>query len=263
VNLARVHPIAFHIGERPIYWFGVLMALAFLAAIALWNWLAPRTGRPPGYGSELGFWVMIAGVIGARVAEVLGNLAFFLEHPLEIIRVDHGGLVFYGGFVAACLAVIIFARRHHEKLWALADFAIVGVPLGHVFGRLGCFLQGCCYGVPAHLPWAVCFPAAHESHGTPLHPTQLYEAAYNLLVFGVLLAFLLRRRPPAGRVLALYLLLYPPFRFLNEFLRGDERLNWHGLNLAQETSVALVVAGLALWFWSGRKTVKTATDEHR
>ena len=248
-----MHPIAFELFGRPIYWFGVMMALGFLAAITVWNWLAPRTGRPHGYGSELGFWIMVAGVVGARVAEVLGNLSFFLEHPWEIIRVDHGGLVFYGGFIACCLVVIVFARVHHDRLWALADFTVVGLPLGHTFGRIGCFLNGCCYGTPTHLPWAVCFPEQHESHGVAVHPTQLYEASYNLLLFGVLLAFLLRRQPPAGRVLALYLLLYPPFRFAVEFIRGDERLNWLGLNLAQETSLVLFAVGLALWWWSGRR----------
>jgi len=248
-----MHPIAFELFGRPIYWFGIMMALGFLAAISIWNWLASRTGRPRGYGSELGFWIMISGVVGARIAEVLGNLSFFLAHPWEIIRVDHGGLVFYGGFILCCLAVIVFARRHQDPLWTLADFTVVGLPLGHAFGRVGCFLNGCCYGTPTQLPWAVCFPAQHDSHGVPVHPTQLYEATYNLLLFGLLLAFFLRRHPPPGRVLALYLLLYPPFRFTIEFIRGDERLNWLGLNLAQETSLVLFAVGLALWGWSGRR----------
>ena len=248
-----MHPIAFEILGRPIYWFGVMMALAFLAAISLWNWLAPRSGRPAGYGSELGFWIMISGVVGARIAEVLTNWAHYQAQPLEIIRVDRGGLVYYGGFILACLAVIVFSRRHRDPLWSLADYGVVALPLGHAIGRIGCFINGCCYGLPTSLPWAVRFPADHESHGVPVHPTQLYEAAYNFLLFGVLLAYFLRRRAPAGRVFALYLLLYPPFRFLVEGLR-EEPHGAFGLTSGQQTSIPLLLAGIALWFWTGRRS---------
>ncbi|TAN38022.1 MAG: prolipoprotein diacylglyceryl transferase [Verrucomicrobia bacterium] len=246
-----MHPIAFELLGRPIYWFGVMMALGFLAAIAIWNWLAPRTGRPAGYGSELGFWVMISGVVGARVVEVLTNWTHYRAQPWEILRVDHGGLVFYGGFIGACLAVIVFARLRRDPLWTLADFAVIGLPLGHVLGRIGCFLNGCCYGVPSNLPWAVCFPPDHESHGVPVHPTELYESAFNLLLFGLLLTFFLRRRPPAGRVFALYLLIYPPFRLLVECIR-EEPHGAFGLTVGQQTSIPLFWVGLALWWWSGR-----------
>ena len=250
-----MHPIFWQLGARPIYWFGVMMALAFLAVIGHWNRLALRTGRSPGFGSELGFWLILAGILGARLAYVLASAPEFLAHPWEILRVDHGGLVYYGGFIGGCLAALLFARARREPLWALADFTITGVPLGHAFGRIGCFLNGCCYGAPTGLPWGVCFPATHETHGLAVHPTQLYEAAFNLALYGALLLFYLRGRragAPAGRVLALYLLLYPPFRFLVEFLRGDERLRGLGLNMAQEVSVALFAAGLALWFLRAR-----------
>ncbi len=247
-----MHPLAFELFGRPVYWFGVMMALAFLSAIALWNWLAPRSGRPAGYGSELGFWIMISGVVGARIAEVVTNWAHYQAQPLEIIRVDRGGLVYYGGFILACLAVIVFSRRHRDPLWSLADYGVVALPLGHAIGRIGCFINGCCYGLHSALPWSIRFPADHESHGVPVHPTQLYEAGYNSLLFGVLLACFLRRRPPAGRVFALYLLLYPPFRFLVESIR-EEPHGAGGLTAAQLTSIPLFLAGLVLWIYLGRK----------
>ncbi|MCX6997361.1 MAG: prolipoprotein diacylglyceryl transferase [Kiritimatiellaeota bacterium] len=251
-----MHPICWQFGSRPIYWFGVLMALAFLAVISHWNRLALRTGRPSGFGSELGFWTILAGILGARLAYVLANASEFISHPLEILRMDHGGLVYYGGFIGGGLAVLLFARARREPLWALADFAITGIPLGHAFGRIGCLLNGCCFGAPTGLPWGVCFPGTHDSHGLPVHPTQIYESVFNLALYGVLLLFYLRGRragAPTGRVLALYLLLYPPFRFLVEFLRGDERLQALGLNVAQEVSLALFAAGVALWFLRARQ----------
>ena len=129
--------------------------------------------------------------------------------------------------------------------------AVVALPLGHAIGRVGCFINGCCYGLHCDLPWAVRFPADHESHGVPVHPTQLYEAGYNFLLFGGLLAYFLRRRPAAGRVFALYLLLYPPFRFLVESIR-EEPHGAGGLTAAQQTSIPLFLIGLVLWFYFGR-----------
>ncbi len=234
-------PVAFTIGSRPIYWYGVLVATAFIATVAHWNILARKEGRPAGFGSDLGFWIMLSGILGARVAYVLANPALFFPDVLEIIRIDKGGLVFYGGFIGACIALAVFARRHKLGLWSMADFAITGVPLGHAIGRIGCFLNGCCYGSPTSLPWCV------EAHDACRHPTQLYEAAFNLAVYGLLLWFYPRRRKD-GTVFALYLIAYPLGRFLLEFLRGDERLHWLGFNMAQEISVVLVIAGAALWF---------------
>ena len=251
-----MHPICFQFGTVTVYWFGVFMALAFLAVITHWNWLARRTDRARGFGADLGFWLILAGVLGARLAYVLANAGEFLANPREILRIDHGGLIYYGGFIGGCLAAILFARARREPLWALADFAITGIPLGHAFGRIGCFLNGCCYGAQTHVPWAVCFPATHDSHGVPVQPTQLYETAFNLALYGLLLLLYLRRRragAPHGGVLAWYLLLYPPFRFLVEFLRGDERLQALGLNVAQEVSLALFAAGFALWLIRARR----------
>ncbi len=251
-----MHPICFQLGVRPIYWFGVLMALAFMAVITHWNRLALRTDRPRGFGADLGFWLILAGILGARLAHVLANLPEFSAHPLEILRIDHGGLVYYGGFIGGGLAALLFARIRGEPLWALADFTITGIPLGHALGRIGCFLNGCCYGAATNLPWGVHFPPSHETHGVAVHPTQLYETAFNLALYGLVLWFYLRRRragAPAGRVLALYLLLYPPFRCLVEFLRGDARLPGLGLNVAQDVSLALFAAGVIVWFLRGRR----------
>ncbi len=244
-----MHPICFHIGSRPIYWYGVMMAAAFLAAIAHWAWLARRAGRPPAYGYDLAFWLMLAGIVGARINYILANLADFRGAPWTMLRIDQGGLIYYGGFVGAALAAVIFARVRGERLWWLADFAITAIPLGHVFGRIGCFLNGCCYGAPGAAPW--CFPL----DGTPRHPVQLYEAGWNLAVYLALTCLFLRRRAE-GAVFALYLMLYPAGRFLLEFWRGDQRQMLRGLTIAQWFSLALIATGAALgWFclrrWTG------------
>jgi phosphatidylglycerol---prolipoprotein diacylglyceryl transferase len=242
-------PVCFHIGQRPIYWYGVLVACAFLAAVAHWNALARREKRPAGFGSELGFWVMLCGIVGARIAYVAANWALFRAEPLEILRIDRGGLVYYGGFLGAAAGLAVLARVRREPVLRLADFAVTGLPLGHALGRIGCFLNSCCYGSPTALPWCV------HAHDACRHPTQLYEAALNFALYGLLLRFFLRRTTD-GRTLALYLLLYPPARFLVEFLRGDERLRWLGVDVAQLLSLFLLVAGAALWAATRRRTAE-------
>ncbi len=242
----NLDPIAFHVGSRPIYWYGISVAAAFMAAVAHWNWLGRREKKAEGFGSELGFWMMLCGILGARVAFVAANFAYFAEAPIEILRIDRGGLIFYGGFIGAAAGIVLFARYRRQRLWALADFAVTGLPLGHAIGRIGCFLNTCCYGCPTALPWGV------ETEGSVRHPVQLYEFVFNMAVYGLLL-WAYPRRKADGRVLALYLMVYPVGRFLFEFLRGDERLRWMGMNVAQEISVALFAAGVGLWLARKKK----------
>lgn len=235
-----MHPICFHIASRPVYWYGVMMAAAFMAAIAHWAWLARRAGRPANYGYDLAFWLMLSGIVGARINYILANLGDFRAAPWTIVRVDQGGLIYYGGFVGAALTAVIFARVRGERLWWLADFAITAIPLGHFFGRIGCFLNGCCYGAPGTAPW--CFPL----DDTLRHPVQLYEAGWNMAVY-LLLTWMFLRRRTEGAVFALYLMLYPAGRFMLEFWRGDQRQMLCGLTMAQWFSLALMAIGAGLW----------------
>lgn len=232
-------PVCFYIGERPIYWYGVMVAVGFLLGVAQWSILARRAGRPEGFGSETGFWIMVSGILGARLAYVAANLGYFLERPLEIVRIDRGGLIFYGGFLGATIGIILFARLRRQPLLWMGDYAVTALPLGHAIGRVGCFLNGCCYGKATTLPWGVFMADACR------HPTQLYESVFNLVLYGVMLRTYLRKKRD-GVVLALYLLVYPPGRFLVEFLRGDERQHLGPLSAAQWLSVVLCLAGVAL-----------------
>ena len=236
-----IDPVCFTIGQRPIYWYGVMTALGFLAAVVHWNILGRRDNRPVGYGSDLGFWLMLTGILGARIAYVLANLGQYASAPLDVLRIDKGGLIYYGGFICASACLYLMARLRREPLWSLADFAITGIPLGHAMGRIGCFLNACCYGSPTDSSWCVYAAGANR------HPVQLYETAANLAIYLVLLAYYPRKKKD-GAVFALYLTLYPIWRFLIEFLRGDERAQWLGLNAAQVVSLLLLAAGLMLWW---------------
>lgn len=256
-----MHPLFVKIGGFPIHWFGVMMALAFFAGLANWTWLGRKEGRDFNYCSDLVFWIMVSGVIGARLAYVVSDFKMFAAAPVRILYLQEGGLIYYGGFVGALIALGVFARVHKEKGLALLDFAVTSLPLGHALGRIGCFLNGCCHGreyeglfsvtYPWHsLPWYAQYEAnrlaADAGRTNPVHPVQLYEAAFNLVLY-VLLVMAFRRRKTDGGVTVLYLLLYPAGRFLFEFLRGDERMQWFHLNVAQALSAVFFTVGIVLW----------------
>lgn len=242
-----MHPICFYLGPRPIYWYGVMVAAGFLAGMLNWTWLGKRENKPSGYAGDLGFWLMLAGILGSRAAFVIANWEDYRLQPLSVFRIDEGGLIFYGGFIAATASALLFARVKKEKLLPFLDFAITAVPLGQGFGRIGCFLNGCCYGkIAPHLPWSV--PIAHAAR----HPVQLYEAAGDFAIYGLLLAAYFSRRRE-GSVLVLYMLLYPLLRFVMEFFRGDPRAHIAGATTAQAISLAIFCAGLALWLLAIRK----------
>lgn len=251
-----------------IHWYGVCMAVAFLVGLAHWTWVARRDGRDSQFCSDLLFWVMIAGVLGGRVAYILANLPYYTANPERIIALWEGGLIYYGGFLGAIAAVAMFAHRRRIPLVALLDFAITALPLAHAIGRVGCFLNGCCFGsVLPHWP-GVAFPAqslawsrqvelgligAATTCSLPVHPVQLYETAWNLALYPVLL-ILYRRRPAVGTVTGVYLLLYPVGRLILESFRGTEREHWGPLSAAQGISLLLMAGGVFLLVRARRRS---------
>lgn len=261
-----MHRIFLEFGSLQIAWFGVMMATAFFAGLASLIFLGRKEGRDSNFCSDLLLWIMGFSLVGARLAYVVSDLPYYLAHPGKILLVNQGGIIYYGGFIGAVIGIIFFSLRRRQHVLAMMDFVATALPLGHMFGRIGCFLNGCCFGSRSNGPLAVTFPQgsfawqAHADAGLinensvslPVHPVQLYEAAFNLLLYGMLL-WAFRRRRHDGQVSALYFTTYPVARFLLEFLRGDERLRWQELNVAQEISIALFAIGCGLWAWSLRR----------
>ena len=265
-----MHSICFNIGRLPIYWYGVMMALGFFCGLASWTVLGRREGRNFNFCADLLFWIMVSGIIGARLVYVVSDFRYFLVKPLMILRVDQGGLIYYGGFIGATLAIFVFAKIRSEKLLPLSDFTITSVPLAHAFGRIGCFLNGCCHGKEYDDLFAVSYPSdsfawwlqthmgkinRFEPRSLPVHPVQLYEAAFNVVLY-LFLIWAYRRRRQDGGIIALYLLTYSFARFWFEFLRGDERMKWMGLSVAQLISAFLFLVGVGLLVTSRRSQVK-------
>lgn len=258
-----MHPIAFHLGSLTIRSYGVMMAIAFIAGL----WTASRRGLREGIAAEkildIGPWLIVGTIVGARTMHVATYWREeFAGRPLwEIFAVWNGGLVFYGGLIGATLAGILYARIKHIALWKLADALAPSIALGYVFGRIGCLLNGCCYGRECSLPWAIHFPAGHETYPTGVHPTELYDSFLSLILY-IGLAWLYRHKKFDGQVFATYLLCYAVTRSVVESFRGDyTSIHIHSalhLTPAQLISIGIFAAGAALWAFLSRLQPKKA-----
>lgn len=243
-------PIAFQLGGLTVHWYGVLVALGFLAGLWTASRRAPRDGIAAEGIADLGPWLIVGAILGARVLYVVSywETAFAGKPWYEPLLIHKGGLVFYGGLIGAALATIVFARWKRLPLWPLADALAPSISLGQVFGRLGCLMNGCCFGRACERPWAIRFPPDHETAGQPVHPTQLYEAALSLALYAGLAA-LHRRKRFDGQVFAAYLLGYAGVRSVVELFRGDyPQLGFGWVTPAHWVSAGILLAGLLLWW---------------
>ena len=259
-----MHPIVFHLGSFSLHSYGLMMALAFLAGL----WTATRRARRENISGErvadITLWLMIGSILGARFVYVTTYWKQeFANQPFsEVFMIQHGGLVYYGGFLGATLAGMIYIRWKKMPLWKTADVFAPSIALGSFFGRTGCLLNGCCYGRPTDLPWAITFtnPQAHEFSGTPLniplHPTEIYDGLLNLVLY-IFLAWLFRRKKFDGQIFATYLIVYAIFRAIAEYFRGDyppDHIHFAlGLTSAQLLSVPIFITGLVLAVFLSRQ----------
>ncbi len=247
-------PDLIDIGFLHLKTYGACMAVGFLLC---WHLVERLSGRKD--LSNLVLSLMASGVAGSRIAYVIEHWqAEFAAHPERIVRVDQGGLMFYGGLILALAVFVAWCLAKGENLPGMADLFAVVVPLGHAFGRLGCFFYGCCYGRDSDAWCAVTFPAGSPSwyeHGRRLVsvlPTQLFEAGALLGLFAVLLIVRAKsgsRHP--GLLTGVYLVGYAAVRFGIECLRGDPRAGVGPFSISQTISLALAAVGAAVAVWGG------------
>ncbi|MBI4161647.1 MAG: prolipoprotein diacylglyceryl transferase [Acidobacteria bacterium] len=223
-----MYPVLFEIFRFQVGTYGLLYAVAFLAALRVATHYARRAGIDTGRILDLGIYALLAGFAGAKLLLYLLDFRLYFGHPVEILRTWRSAGVFHGGLLAAVAVSVWYLRRHRVPVAPAADAAAPALALAQSIGRLGCFAAGCCYGLPSERPWAITFrdPRAHQITGVPLDlpllPTQLFHAAGDLAIF-LVLVLLHRRRPPPGTVFWAFLLLHGAGRFGLEFLRGDYR----------------------------------------
>jgi phosphatidylglycerol:prolipoprotein diacylglycerol transferase len=226
-----------------------MMALAFVAGL----WTAGRRGLAQGIPSEtildLGTWLIIGTIIGSRALYVISywQEQFAGQPWTEVFKVWRGGLVFYGGLIGASLAGILFARIKRLPMWKLGDIMAPSIALGSAFGRIGCLLNGCCYGRECQLPWVVHFPYGHPTYPHGVHPTEIYDSLLNFAFYG-LLAWAYRRKKFDGQIFGMYLVGYALLRSFVEIFRGDYPQYYLGgwATPAQLVSIGILAAGLIL-----------------
>ncbi len=245
-----------------VHAFSVMLVLGAAAGVYLTVWRARRVGINPDTVYELAVWVLSGGFLGAR-------LYYLAQHPetvhsiLDVFKVWQGGIVFYGCIMGGLVGTLIYWTRHPFPFLAMADAVAPALAIGITLGRVGCFLNGCCFGsvCDAQAPWAVTFPAgslpwlrhvdagwisADAARSLPVHPKQLYAAGSGLVLL-VMTTLFYRHRRRDGEVMALLMVGYPVTRFLMEFARGDAT-GWHfGLTVSQYISLGLFAAGLIVW----------------
>ena len=250
------------LGPFTLHTYGVVLAMGFLVGLWVAHWQAKRAGLDAGRIADMAVYVLIAGLVGAKLmlVAVEWRTTYSRMGLRELLwSVVQSGGVFYGGLLGGLLVALYFARRYALPVWATADALAPGVVIGQSIGRLGCFAAGCCWGRPASVPWAVTFTNVYAARNvgtpidTPLHPSQIYESLATFLIFAVLVWIAPRKRFH-GQVLVAYLVLYSTARFALEYFRGDAGRGFIGpLSTSQALAIVLVLLAGVL-FVKLRKT---------
>jgi phosphatidylglycerol:prolipoprotein diacylglycerol transferase len=253
--------------------FSIMMLIACFGAVELAARRARRERLNPEAVYGLSFWLISGGFIGARLWFFIQNPGT-LTHWTDLFKIWQGGIVFYGCIMGGLIGSVLYWLRHPFPFRAMADAVAPALTFGATVGRLGCFLNGCCYGAPCDVPWAMRFPAgtavwmnhveaglipAWSATSLPVHPKQLYAALSGLMILGLLLAYYPRRRRD-GEVMVMLMITYPITRFLYEFYRGDAGGTFAGLAVSQYISLALLACGLVAWYRLSRTPAGRLAD---
>ena len=235
-----MQPVLFNLGPIQIYSYGFMLALASLVSVYLSASSAAKEGLDPGAVWDLGFWILLCGIIGARIAYIILNLSYFISSPKEIFMLNHGGLAWYGGLVFGSLGGFTYLKIKKFSILKYIDLMAPYVALGQAIGRIGCFLNGCCYGKAC-----IAFGIYSPVHEDILIPTQLISSFLLVLIF-LVLRFYQSKKPKIGNVFFVYLALYSIKRFLVQFLRDDDPVIFLGLTGFQIASLILFFVALVL-----------------
>lgn len=224
-----MHPVLFKIGPMNVYSYGAMVAIGFAIATTFMYIRAPKFGIDKNSIVDLMILMLVFGIAGARSLYILQNLNYYRLNPAEMLNLSRGGLVWYGAFIAGLGVSVIYIKIKKMDFWGSLDLAAPYIALAQALGRVGCFFNGCCYGVAM-------------ADGT-LHPAQLYSAAALLLIFAVLRIWQ-DQSHFKGEIFLGYCMLYSLKRFLVEFVRGDNPRGLFGLTISQVISCFVLAFSL-------------------
>ncbi len=230
--------------------YGLMMMLGAIIAIAVALLRTKRKGLVTMDVLHIGLLCVAFGIVGAKILYLIVSIPEIIEafqHPISLMSFLSGGMVFYGGFIGGLAALVWYVRKYKLDILAYMDLYVPSVALAHAFGRVGCFLAGCCYGIPFE-NGVVFHDAVSAPNGVPVLPVQLIEAGINALLF-IALVIVSNKTKIKGRTTGVYFISYSIIRFALEFFRGDlERGVYGGISTSQIISILLFLAGLAFCF---------------
>lgn len=246
--------IAFSFGVIKIYWYSIFIFIAILAAYFVISKEAKKKEIDKEFITNLTFYVVVFGIIGARIYYCLFNLDYYLSNPLEILKIWNGGLAIHGGILFGGIFTIIYIKKHHLELLKTLDIIVVGVILAQAIGRWGNFFNSEAYGgittlkalQNMHLPTFI-INGMYIS-GKYRQPTFLYESLWDLIGFIILLIFRRREYTKVGQITGLYFMWYSVGRFIIESMRSDS-LMLGSFKIAQIMSVLLFILGIFLFIY--------------
>ena len=257
-----INPVAFSIGPFVVRWYGVMLVLAVAMVIFIALREAKRVGISEEHIYSISLWAIIGGIVGSRLFHVIDQWQYYIAHPWQIIGFE--GLTVYGAVIGAVLAMLIYTWINKFSFWQIGDIVAPGAIVGQAIGRVGCLINGCCYGLVCDLPWSIVYgnPSSYARVGIPVHPTQIYHIIWNLAGFAVL--WLLRKRlKPEGSVFLLWLSLYAAGDLTIRLFREGEPFLF-GMQQAQLIGVAILVVTvplLAVRMWRARSRT-LVTEPH-
>jgi len=251
-----MHPVLVEIGPLAIRWYGVIIALACIVGLWLAGREAERKGIARAKVQDFGLYAIIGAVVGARIYYVaFGDWNHFWEHPLSIFAIWQGGLAVHGGILGGLLVAVLYTRKQNIRFWEFADTFAPSLILGQAIGRIGCFLNGDAHGYPTSRPWGLVYspesPAGQMFPGQPLHPTQLYEMIFNVIIFGIL--WKLRKHMKVdGHLFLIYVMLYSAIRIFVEYFRADKLTYLENVSAAQSIGIIGIILSFGLMALLGR-----------
>jgi phosphatidylglycerol:prolipoprotein diacylglycerol transferase len=244
-----LHPVLVELGKLRIYSYGFMLALSFMAGIILAGVRARRRGVPPAVVYDLSILLIISAIVGSRGLYIITHLDHY-HGIIDIFALWQGGATYYGGMFLAVVAALVFLRVKKLSFLKIADICSPSIGLGIFFTRIGCFLSGCCFGIPTSSFLGVVFPAgspaAFQFPEQAIHPTQLYSSAYGALIF-ILLMLIDRKELPEGSLFGFLCVFYGIARFVIDFFRYYEGSAMIGqLTFNQLLSIGLIITGSVL-----------------
>jgi phosphatidylglycerol:prolipoprotein diacylglycerol transferase len=263
-------PVALDLGFFELRWY----SLAYLAGIFIGYWYLTKLLKQPGapmarrHADDLVFYAALGIILGGRLGYVLFyNLGYYLDHPVDIVKLWDGGMSFHGGVIGTTLGILYLSWKHKLQWLRVHDYVACTVPFGLFFGRLANFVNGELWGAPTNAPWAVRFPEASNGMlllGPPRHPSQLYEAGLEGLVLMAILWFMFWRteaRYQPGKLVGAFIFFYGIFRFAVEFVREpDAQLTAFaaatGLHMGQWLTIPMILGGIYLMATANGRRVR-------